>query len=109
MVQWFKDLVLSLQWLRSLLCVGAIPRLGTSTYHVHSQKKKITNHQPPECLVCYSPEGHASTKCQLWVQISAPTSCVTLGKLLNLSVPQLLISSSDTDLPHWGDVRTEMN
>lgn len=72
-------------------------------------EKKITNHQPPECLVCYSPEGHASTKCQLWVQISTPTSCVTLGKLLNLSVPQLLISSSDTDLPHWGDVRTEMN
>ena len=40
MAQWVRDLVLSLQWLRSLLWhTGSVPGLETSTFHGHDQKK----------------------------------------------------------------------
>ena len=39
-VQWVKDLILSLQWLQSLRGVDLIPGQGTSTCHGCSQKKK---------------------------------------------------------------------
>ena len=40
MEQWVKGLVLSLQWLRLLLCAGLIPGPGTFTCCGHGQKTK---------------------------------------------------------------------
>ena len=41
MVQWVKDLALSLQWLGSLFCgTGSILGLETSTYCGRNQKKE---------------------------------------------------------------------
>ena len=48
-VQWVKDLTLSLQWLQSLRGVDLIPGQGTSTCHGCSQKKtpqKTKNNKP---------------------------------------------------------------
>ena len=71
MVQWVKDLALSLLWLGLLLGQGSIPGLGNSAFHGNGQT--TTTEKKKKKLVCFE-EQSKNAKCSWNCELNIGTS-----------------------------------